>query len=83
LSSPGGPDAGCRLVLAHPSVAPKHAQVRREGAAHGLHDLRSPGGTWVGDAQVTPGAPRVLRDGDLVRLGQVVLRFRDPRPGGP
>lgn len=76
-----GADPGCRLVVPHPAVAPKHAQVRRDGAGLALFDLRGSSGTWVNDARLAPGAPRPLRDGDRVRLGAAPLLFRDPRPG--
>ncbi|MCO5167452.1 MAG: protein kinase [Planctomycetes bacterium] len=75
-----GRDPAARLALGDPSVAPKHAQVRR--AADGrflLFDLRGSTGTWLDDAPLAPGEPRPLRDGARGRVGGVGLRFRDPR----
>lgn len=73
-----GADPACHLVLPHPSVAPKHAQVRRGARGFALFDLRGSPGTWVGDARLEPGAPRLLRDGDRLRLGAVGVVFRWP-----
>jgi pSer/pThr/pTyr-binding forkhead associated (FHA) protein len=76
-----GPRAQVRL--AHASVAPEHAEVRREDAAFTVRDLRSPAGTWVGDERLT--AARPLEDGDVLRVGEVRLTMRDPdgRRGPP
>jgi serine/threonine protein kinase len=69
-----GPAADLRLD--HPSVAPAHAQLRRRPDGFELRDLNSPGGTFVGQQRL---GRRVLREGDQVRLGDVVLQLRDPR----
>ncbi|MCO5170928.1 MAG: FHA domain-containing serine/threonine-protein kinase [Planctomycetes bacterium] len=68
---------GCALVLDHPSVSERHAQLRRAPAGDELIDLRSAAGTFVDDVRVQ--APTLLRDGQRVRVGEVTLVFRDPR----
>ena len=76
-----GRDPACDLVLDDASVSRRHAQVAREAGGFSLTDLGSSGGTFVGDERVT--APRLLLDGDRVRLGGLELRFDagDPPPG--
>jgi hypothetical protein len=68
---------GCAVSLAHPTVSRQHAELRRDADGFVLADLKSSHGTFVGDERVA--RPRTLADGDLVRLGDVRLRFRDPR----
>ena len=73
-----GSASGCEIVIDHPTVAPEHAQIRRQGNALMLCDFKSPAGTFVGAEQVAPGRPRPLRHGDQVRLGEVLLTFSAP-----
>jgi pSer/pThr/pTyr-binding forkhead associated (FHA) protein len=73
-----GSDVRCELTLADPSVAPKHAQLRREGGGFALRDLKSPSGTSVEGEILTAGRARALRDGERIRVGQVEVVFRDP-----
>ncbi len=77
-----GSGAGCELRLHGPAIAERHAQLRRKAEGYVLKDLQSPG-TFVEGEPVR--APRALRDGDRVRVGQVELRFEEPlrRPPPP
>jgi DNA-binding winged helix-turn-helix (wHTH) protein len=62
-------------------VSRHHARiVVRRGEAT-VEDLGSKNGTYVGAERVT--APRLLADGDQVRLGSVVITFRVPQLPGP
>ena len=62
-------------------VSRHHARiVVRRGEAT-VDDLGSKNGTYVGADRVT--APRLLADGDQVRLGSVVITFRVPQLPGP
>ena len=62
-------------------VSRHHARiVVRRGEAT-VEDLGSKNGTYVGADRVT--APRLLADGDQVRLGPVVITFRVPQLPGP
>lgn len=55
-------------------VSRRHAAiVRRDGALH-LVDLESPNGTYLNGQKLIPNQARVLRDGDDIRLGHLVLR---------
>ena len=62
----------CDVVVADPAVSRRHAEVRPALGGHLLSDLMSSNGTEVGDEQVMH---KLLVDGDLVRVGQAVLRY--------
>ncbi|MCO5170911.1 MAG: FHA domain-containing serine/threonine-protein kinase [Planctomycetes bacterium] len=78
-----GAGPGADLVVTHPTVAPRHAQLRRKAAGFVLACLRAPGGTFVGAERVA--APRPLAPGDVVQLGAASLTYtlpdQDERPG--
>jgi len=62
-----------QVQLDHPGVSRRHAEVLVDGAQVLLRDLGSANGSYHNDEQVV--APVALHDGDLVRLGSVVLKF--------
>lgn len=66
----------CDIVITSKRVSREHARVRREGWRVILEDLGSTNGTFLNDERVLE--PVELRDEDRVRLGDVVLIFRDP-----
>ncbi len=61
------------IFLPHPSVSRRHARIVPRGGAHVLSDLGSTSGTLVNGAKI--GAERALRQGDLIGLGDVELRY--------
>ncbi|MCO5170266.1 MAG: FHA domain-containing protein [Planctomycetes bacterium] len=71
-----GRDPGCEVALEHPTVSREHAQLRREDGGWVLRDLRSSYGTRVNDERLA--GARALAHGDVVRVGDVRLRFDDP-----
>jgi serine/threonine protein kinase len=66
LSMYGGASAG---------VSRQHARLLRKSDGWLIEDLRSTNGTFVNDQPVAPGQARLLRDGDSVRCGQLLLTF--------
>lgn len=70
-----GRSSGCDVRLPDPSVSQRHATIRRRGSDFLVYDENSTNGTFVGPVRLPPGAPRVLRPGDLVRVGRVWLSF--------
>ena len=63
------------LVLAAASVSRHHALLTADaGGGYTLSDLRSSNGTYVNRAPVTRPVP--LQDGDELRLGDAVMRYR-------
>jgi eukaryotic-like serine/threonine-protein kinase len=57
-------------------VSRRHARVYREGGQFLVEDLSSVNGTIVnGTFKLYPKQPRVLQNGDEIRLGETVLKF--------
>ncbi len=75
-----GSEAGNDIVLTHPSVSPRHAELRQEAGRWVAHDLDSAQGTFVsysGDpAQERRISTNALKNGSTVRFGQVAFVFR-------
>lgn len=57
-------------------VSRNHARIVAEQRRYYVVDLNSSNGTFVNEERLAPQTPRLLRDGDQVRLGRVVLQFR-------
>jgi len=64
------------VVLQDRAVSRPHAKLVRTGDLFLLHDLESANGTFLNYEQVT--TPRVLQDGDLIKLGKTVMLYRTP-----
>lgn len=62
-------------------VSRRHAAIVRSDGALKLLDLGTPNGTFLNGQKLVPQQPRVLRDGDDIRLGHLVVRvsFRRSR----
>jgi pSer/pThr/pTyr-binding forkhead associated (FHA) protein len=71
-----GRGEGCDLRLPDLSVSHRHASIRQRGADYILVDEASTNGTYVGSARLHPQSPRVLRNGELIRLGRVWVEVR-------
>jgi diguanylate cyclase (GGDEF)-like protein len=68
-----GRSPDCDVCLESLGISRRHAELREERGTVVLHDLGSSNGTHLNDQRVTQAMP--LKDGDLIRLGQVLLRF--------
>lgn len=62
------------IVLDSPQVSREHATIKLEQDNFRIFDLGSSNGTFVNDQKVIE--PIVLQDGDLVRLGDLILIFK-------
>lgn len=71
-----GRGEGCEVRLPDPSVSHRHASIRQRGTDYVVLDEGSTNGTFVGGVRLSPHAPRVVRSGDLVRVGRVWLELR-------
>lgn len=69
-----GRSEGCEVRLPDPSVSHRHASIRQRGSDYVVLDEGSANGTFVGPVRLSPQAPRVLRSGDLIRVGRVWLQ---------
>jgi DNA-binding winged helix-turn-helix (wHTH) protein len=66
------PDAAIQIDAS--TVSRRHARIVVDGAGAVLEDFGSKNGTFHGDARIT--APVMLADGDAIRIGSQLLRFR-------
>jgi pSer/pThr/pTyr-binding forkhead associated (FHA) protein len=74
-----GRGAGSDVRLPEPSVSHRHASLRAQGAEFTLLDEGSTNGTFVGDVRIAPRTSRIVRSGDMVRVGRVWLELRVDR----
>ncbi|MFN8531419.1 MAG: FHA domain-containing protein [Anaerolineae bacterium] len=64
-------------------VSRKHAQIiRREDNALHLIDLASGNGTYLNGQRLIPNQPRILRNGDEIRLGRLVMMIEFTKRSG-
>lgn len=54
-------------------ISRMHAAIRRGDDTLTLVDMGSVNGTYLNGQRLTPNQPRVLRDGDEIRLGKLVV----------
>jgi|SRR5579859_2527659 len=57
-------------------VGRRHALIRYSGGQYMLEDLNSINFTFLNKQKLAPKTPTALKDGDEIRLGRVVLRFK-------
>lgn len=70
-----GRGSGSDVRLPDPSVSTRHATIRVSGNDYAIVDEGSTNGTWVGGVKLLPQSPRVVKSGDLVRVGRVWLEL--------
>jgi pSer/pThr/pTyr-binding forkhead associated (FHA) protein len=73
-----GREQDCDIYLPDNSVSRQHAQIVRQPGGYFVSDLQSSNGTSLNDAPLN--APALLRPGDLLRLGEMVLRCEAVSP---
>jgi pSer/pThr/pTyr-binding forkhead associated (FHA) protein len=71
-----GRAADSDLVLPDPSVSLRHATLRQRGQDYIVVDEGSTNGTFVGPVRLAPATSRLIRSGDLIRVGRVWLEVR-------
>ncbi len=71
-----GRGASCDVRLPDSSVSHRHASLRAQGMDFVLVDEGSSNGTFVGGVRVAPRTSRIVRSGDVVRLGRVWIELR-------
>ena len=70
-----GSDSGCDVVIADPTVSNKHASLRYKDGKFILTDLDSTNGTFLNEG-TDPIAREEIKDNDMVRLGELKLKFK-------
>lgn len=71
LSLGRAPD--CQVLLDNAAISRRHAELQVQGAEVRLRDLDSVNGSWVNEQRLR--GTVLLADGDMLRLGEVVLKF--------
>jgi DNA-binding winged helix-turn-helix (wHTH) protein len=74
-----GRDPRARLQLDDSTVSRRHARIMLNGADALLEDLGSKNGTCVGGVRIVGSV--VLRDGDRVAFGRVLVTYREAAKG--
>jgi hypothetical protein len=74
-----GRDAGAGIVLKDPTVSRFHADVRSEAGGYVLYSSGATG-AFVNEEEVS--RPRLLQNGDEVRIGRITLAFTTIAPPG-
>ena len=75
-----GRDVGAGIPLRDPAVSRFHADVRGEAGEYVLYSMGS-AGTHINDQRVA--APKMLEEGDKIRIGDTTFRFtREALPQG-
>ncbi len=67
---------GCDVRLPDLSVSRRHAIIRVRAGEHAVIDEGSANGTFIGGIRLSPRTPRIVKSGDLVRIGRVWLEIR-------
>jgi len=74
-----GSEADNDIVLTHPSVSPRHAELRQDAGRWVVHDLDSAQGTFVSYSGDPTREQRIeknaVKDGSRVQFGQVAFVF--------
>jgi pSer/pThr/pTyr-binding forkhead associated (FHA) protein len=66
---------GCEIRLPDPSVSHRHASIRQRGSDYVVVDEGSTNGTFVGPVRLSPQAPRLIKSGELLRVGRIWLEL--------
>jgi len=74
-----GRDGDVAVWLESPSVSRHHARIRVRGTAATIEDLASKNGTYLRGERLAKPSP--LTDGDEIRLGSVLVKFRSTDAG--
>jgi hypothetical protein len=75
-----GRDADAAIRIDHSTVSRRHARLSVTAGSAMLEDFSSKNGTFRGEDRVT--LPVRLTDGDVIRIGSVLMTFHVLRPFG-
>jgi hypothetical protein len=65
------------VQINHPSITPEHARISTQGDnIHQITDLGSVAGTWINYQEIPSSSPHVLKDGDIINIGEAAFRFQ-------
>ncbi len=70
-----GRDVDCNITVSDGRISGKHAVLLFRANKYSLTDSQSSHGTFVNDEDIEL-EPRYLKDGDIIRMGNTVFKFR-------
>lgn len=70
-----GRDVDCNITVNDGRISGKHAVLLFRANKYSLTDSQSSHGTYVNDEDIEL-EPRYLKDGDMIRMGNTVFKFR-------
>lgn len=70
-----GRDIECNISINDGRVSAKHAVILFRAGKYSITDSQSSHGTYVNDVDIEL-EPRYLKDGDVIRIGNTVFKFR-------
>ena len=76
-----GRDPQSKVWIDHATVSRRHARIVGNDSCALLEDLGSKNGTMVGENRVVDAV--VLRDGDRIRFGEMLVSYRESESGFP
>lgn len=66
-----------RIAIPHPSIIADHSRIKAlEDGEFQISDLGAAGGTWINYQQITGPKPHIIRDGDIIHIGEAAFRFQ-------
>ena len=71
-----GRSVDCDVVITSKRISREHTSIRRQGWRIYLEDLGSTNGTFLNGERISNATQ--LRDGDQIKVGDVVFNFHDP-----
>lgn len=66
----------CTHTCDHSTISRQHAAIMHNANAAYIVDLHSSHGTTLNNTKLVPGEPHILRNGDVIQLGQWHRKFR-------
>ncbi|HEY9075787.1 MAG TPA: FHA domain-containing protein [Anaerolineaceae bacterium] len=66
------------LAIEHITVSRRHAILRVDPGSLFLQDLGSANGSFIGDQQITPNTLNLVSPNQVMRVGEIVLRYFPP-----
>lgn len=73
-----GRDRECQVAVSGTRVSRRHARLTQQGRGYAIEDLGSRNHTYVNGDEVHGTVP--LRDGDQIKVGEVLLAYRSSLP---
>ena len=71
-----GRGSECEIPMLDSSLSRAHAELlKKEGGRFYLSDLNSTNGTYLNDQKLTPGKAIEVKNGDLLKMGNIIFKF--------